>query len=611
MTGPRDKSPMLQRLLEAVHLAEQRRRLLRRAGLAVAATLVSLCLLIVLDAARPLAEWGLCVAAVLMLATALTAAGLLLAVWRGHGRELTVRDLRALAMRVERQVDCRDATLSSAVALACTSETTAGSAALRDLAVERGESMARQLDPIALLTVMRSRWPWRVCAALVVLLLFASLWQPRLPGAAVARLLQPWADLPPYARTMVNLQLDRADATQPLLEADRVRVVARVHGPAAKDPVVLVMRTGAEQTTQRLPMAYVSNGGAASTFTAELSAGRGPLRLRAEAGGARSQWVRLQPLPVPRVVRLTAEVRPPRALNLPARLIEPGHGGLDVWPGSVVTIRVEVDVALTGGAAAWSSDDGVSLWSTDVHDRELIARQTVQTPGRLRVTAHSGEGVAMVPAVSVPIRLLSDMPMITMTADDVKGLLRIAVQDELGLERIAVMLREVDGQLQPLHQWTFPPPGPEAYAVTMRLPEALMGEGGTRVLVTAVGRRGQAPTTAAHAGWPSATEPVLSASRRLTQFEGGRGSIAGGTDAGSASSAHDAFPVVEAGEPAAWTAIDLQHRGTRGPIPAENVRMPRVPLQYREAAAAYLRGLAQVTLWENPRDAGSGAVDDE
>jgi hypothetical protein len=612
--------PTTRRLLDAIHATERRRHRLRRAGLAVAATVGGFAVLIVVDAVWPLTVGGMSLAAVLLLTLVSMAAAWGVAAWRADGRGLQHRDRLNLARRIERQVGCDDRTLSSGVALAAVDGGRTDSAALRALAVERGEVMARQLDARALLTVPPSRWPWRVSAALAALLVLTACWQPRLPGAATARLAQPWADLPPYARARVTLGLEREDAAGPLLETERLRLVARVRGPAAVDAAVLVVRRDHEPKARRLPMQHVTHGDGQMTFVAELPADRAPLRLRAQAGDGRSRWMHLQPLAVPRVARLTAEVQPPDALNLPTRLIEIGPGGLDVWPGSMVTIRLEADAALAVGEVEWSVTPSGAVRRaalSPIDDgRTLIATHQVAHPGHARITARGRGGVVMTPAAAVPIRLLSHgPPTVTMTWDAAADLLRIVAEDAQGLERIELALRDAGGEARPLHAWNFPAPGPRAYAVTMRMQQdmAMPFDGTVQLRVTAMARRGQAPAVSAQADWPAATSqsadgaPSGAAAVRAdaSMRETGAGGRAGEGDD------HLAFAIVEAGRPAASTVWDHTQRGRDESPRADVAPMPRVPLQYREAAAAYLRSLTRVTLPMNHSNAGSGTPGDE
>jgi hypothetical protein len=68
--------------------------------------------------------------------------------------------------------------------------------------------------------------------------------------------------------------------------------------------------------------------------------------------------------------------------------------------------------------------------------------------------------------------------------------------------------------------------------------------------------------------------------------------------------------MIEAGVPAASTVRNAVERGRGDSLHADVPAMPRIPLQYREAAAAYVRDLSRVA-WQTqpPGTARHGAME--
>lgn len=287
-----------------------------------------------------------------------------------------------------------------------------------------------------------------------------------------------------------------------------------------------------------------------------------------------------------------------------------------MWAGSTVMVHVEADAPLAGGEAVWASSGGgaaghLALEPVGEGGRRLTTRLVVSGSGSLRITGSGRDGAAMTPAVIVPIHLLTDgPPTIMMTLDEATGLLRVTAQDSHGLEGIEVVLSGADGAVQPVGRWDFAPPGPRAYAVTLRAPGGMSAAGDMRVTVSATGQRGTTPAMSAQAFWPPTSAAATAESQGSGRGRGARGT-GGEVDVGGSSGADRAWMVVDAGEPAGWVALEQAHRGSAASRHDDDMRTPRIPLQYRDAVAAYLRGLAQVMVTVDQSHAGSRGAGDE
>lgn len=381
-----------------VERIERRRRRRRRLGLGMGGMAGILLAGIVIDGYWPLPMAGLLLVDAALLAVG---AGMLAAMRRPR------LDRWRRARRIEQSLGCMDQTLSNAVALADDAEAGRGavSGALRDRVNRRADAMVGGLAPARWAGGSRGVWAMAWSAAALGVALGVWAWRLDMAGAALARLARPWAALPPYALTQVELVVDGATP----LEGSRVRVTARVR-PAAVEAAMLLIEEEGQRTDMR-PMSRRASGqstggaGNVAMFDARVAVGRRATRLAVAAGDGRSRWVRLEPVAVPRPARLLGRVQPPVGMGLPARLLALGEAPASAPPDSVVAVTMIADLPLAGGTAQWRDEAGVTeaIALTPDGMGGLAGQFVVARSGRLRVEAWDSRGVRMTPGVEAAI----------------------------------------------------------------------------------------------------------------------------------------------------------------------------------------------------------------
>lgn len=263
------------------------------------------------------------------------------------------------------------------------------SEALIGRAVERGEAAWQAADKACVLRPELSRARTDALMMLLIAAAAAGTWlaAPQVFRAVTPRLVQPWADHPPYSPTDFTLTIDPA---APVVGDDvivRVEVSRRL-----PEWMRLIVESG--DASRPITMAPDDDGRdpARRAFTATLRRVREPIRVHAEADTGRSRSLRIVPDAEPRIIESSLRVVPP-AYTRRLPLVRAGAAGslglFDVIEGSDAAFSVTATLPLTRGGVEVRPSDGV-LISTSERTLSVSWRATTTRHVSIRPVGESG-----------------------------------------------------------------------------------------------------------------------------------------------------------------------------------------------------------------------------
>lgn len=272
--------------------------------------------------------------------------------------------------------------------LAATSDTPATvQSELARRAVAQGDERARSLPLKGMIDTapLRRTWAWSLAA----LAAFAVFWlaSPRLFAMGMPRLIQPFADHPPYSPTDFDISWEPS----PALAGDALTIRAHLSRTLPRSlELVAVDEQG--RPLDRSPMtAQIDPAAATDTrpanYTAIVRDLRAPFRFFLQGDTGRSRTITVAPEMRPRILAAELRVTPPAYTNLP----EIAHTGLNptadrdpipVLLGSTITFRARTTVELESvnqpGSAATAG--------ASVSGRDAVQQTRFDSPGRRTLT---------------------------------------------------------------------------------------------------------------------------------------------------------------------------------------------------------------------------------
>ncbi len=305
----------------------------------------------------------------LLLVGLLTGGGLV--AWRFLVRPLVDKmDDLTLALRVEEQYPILNDALASTVQFLQTPEDDlAGSPTLRREAVQRALRLVQGCDFNALVDRRGVRW-LAVAALLAIGASAFAFWQYPLAPTALARLLDPFGN---HTWTRLTVEVDGRKVKEPV----EVAKGGEFHIGGELQGYTGVFQSGAEFKTKvvvkvaieghpEIPVApevkvdpvtkEIMGIVFAKKISNDFTGQERTIRFQVRAYDSVSQWHEVRIVPPPRLTKLNGQESPqidylyPAYTDLPPRLHSPasaGHGTIDVWAGTVVTLRAAVDRPIT------------------------------------------------------------------------------------------------------------------------------------------------------------------------------------------------------------------------------------------------------------------------
>ena len=416
-----------QQLPAAVHSVERGRRVWRAVaalGAGVGAAVALLLLTTAVDAAFALPAAGLWIATTLLAGAAL---GVLVAV---VVRLATGWNTHAAARAIESRLNLTADELTTSLAFAAAPASDGTSQALRDEAVRRGEALAGRVAQTSLGDRRRVRRAWLALACVAIVLAATGVLFPRIYAAVLPRLVQPWADLPPYT----SLRFDVTVEPDAIHVGKSARITAVVTGgPTRQATLVLEHPDGCrERTTMYQKISPGNSGASADTYTLDLSQldTPGVMRFYVEAsgasgGGGRSAWREIAVLPTPLFERVHAELDypsytqwKPGVVDLlqqrPASRDADAPLQLQALVGTRVTLTAQSNVALREGVARITDRQGASSDVTLMRDAnnptQVRGGFTLARDGELSLELVGEDGSRSRSPLVVQLHALEDQP---------------------------------------------------------------------------------------------------------------------------------------------------------------------------------------------------------
>lgn len=287
----------------------------------------------------------------------------------------------------------------------------------------------------------------------VVLMLFAGLYL--LNGAAVktiaARLLHPYADVPPYS----PLQFEVTPARPKVVYGSDAELEVHVTGGAVPEGVVLLTREDATAPVSSAG-AFAMGGG---RFGQRLQRVTQPVQIAFAAGAARSPWLTVDVMRQPRVESVMLKIIPPAYSGRPAREFVLGTSELVALAGSEIEARVTSNRPLSGGEVtltpprSLSRDKPETVVARANGSKEVTLRWKVKYACLVRLDLKDITGANSAAPVELEQKMLPDNPPVvslespagvTLATPESVVPLKMEVEDDLGLARID-LVRKLSG----------------------------------------------------------------------------------------------------------------------------------------------------------------------
>ncbi|MFC5455882.1 hypothetical protein [Prosthecobacter fluviatilis] len=312
----------------------------------------------------------------------------------------------------------------------------------------------REIEALSFFSMLPRRSIRRAAlTSLAVLLVFAALCVANFAAVKTisARLLHPYADVPPYS----PLQFEVTPARPKVVYGADAELEVRVTGGAVPEGVVLLTRedAGAPVSTAG---AFAMGGG---RFGQRLQRVTQPVQIAFAAGAARSPWLTVDVMRQPRVESVMLKIIPPAYSKRPAREFALGTSELVALAGSEVEARITSNRPLSGGEVtltpprSLSRDKPETVVARASGGREVTLRWKVKSPCLVRLDLKDITGASSAAPVELEQKMLPDNPPVvslespagvTLATPESEVPLKIEVEDDLGLARID-LVRKLTG----------------------------------------------------------------------------------------------------------------------------------------------------------------------
>ncbi len=260
-----------------------------------------------------------------------------------------------------------------------------------------------------------------------------------------ARLLQPWADHPPYSPLQFTIEPD--DLT--VMYGDGLDLEVAIQGGAPPGPVILLTRTPGGDPGRA--SAYAKGGG---RFSQRLERVVRPLEVAFSSGHARSHWHTVEVIRQPRVDAATVRLFPPGYSGLADREFALGTSEVAGLVGTEVELTLSSNRPLSRGEARIEPAEGLTL-SVDgtstpatterIGDHELRFTWKLAYPGKIVVEIRDIAGTPAAAPLEIIQKVLPDEPprarlhspgpMVLATPESTVPV-SLDVEDDFGLSRV-------------------------------------------------------------------------------------------------------------------------------------------------------------------------------
>lgn len=353
-----------------------------------------------------------------------------------------------------------------------TLEITAG---LAEIAVARAADVARDVPAVEAAPVGPVGRSLGSLAAVVALIGLAALLLPRLVWTQGSRLLYPYADIPPYSRTMFEVEPGDVEVLYGSMQDIRAAIVGE-----PVDEVELVLESGGRQET--LPMFPEPDG----RWRAVLSKVTEPARYFVRSYQSRSKRYAIGVITVPQIRSVHFTVSPPRyTRQAPYRgpLPKDGIAGL---PGTRVQVTVESNRPLARGTIKIAGADqpiSLPLKPQNKGSSEVAGEFRIAGDGKFELSVVDTAGQPSLDPFCGTITLLTDQrPLIRLTQPRSRSLatptstipVAVAAEDDYGLSRLQLYRSLNDSRALPMEIALAAPPPQRSYE-TVPLPLSAYG----------------------------------------------------------------------------------------------------------------------------------------
>ncbi len=284
--------------------------------------------------------------------------------------------------------------------------------------------------------------------ALLAVIVLCFIVAPAATGIIARRLLQPYADIPPYSALKFALRPTPAE----VIYGGEILIQADISGAPLKAPVRCLTRDQSTGKIEETP-AFQENQ---SRFSRKLEKVAAPLDIAFAVGRARSAWMPVAVRTQPKVQEVILTVDPPAYSGLPRREFALGTVELTALPGSRITARVLSNRPLSGGTLQLQAIGSVTQEKEIAGIRDESHRVrfewTARAAGRITLEIHDVLGTGSGP-VQLEQKLIRDgrpEVVIREPAADVLATpetelpLEGSVTDDLELKRVT-LVRQLKG----------------------------------------------------------------------------------------------------------------------------------------------------------------------
>lgn len=305
--------------------------------------------------------------------------------------------------------------------------------------IEQAALLTEQIDiSIAVASpVLRQRAKWLLLSALsmTAYLLIAG------PGAqaSVQRVVLPWADIPSFTWTTLNIE-PASDIT--VLEGTPLEIRATTGGqrPSEEASLILIDGRGIKRSVAMSPYGDRS-------FIYTFPAVQAPLTYYGIAGDARSRHVKIRVEPRPRITAMNVVYHYPAYTDLEPRSGNKLDGNINALPGTKADVRIEINKSLRRATLTLDGEPALEMKLESADSSAWTTSLTLTRAAEYRITLTDMPGNE-VEAGRFTISLDADQsPQISFAkpgrdaqvAPDASLPLAIIVQDDFGIGPVMLL----------------------------------------------------------------------------------------------------------------------------------------------------------------------------
>ncbi len=452
-----------------------------RAGAgALAALLAAVLVAVLADAVIGFDSWALRIIDVALLAAVIVA---IVSIVRAGLRNRY--DPRRIARLLETSLGIGDSRLINAVELS--GAAAAGSASLREMAIDLGDAAAAQVKPSSVIDRRALKHALIGAGCVVAVLLSSWAAMPRLFATVLPRYVSPGSDLPTFTLLQFNVGVD----PQRIYFGKPANIHASLTSPFALPEIATAVFDVGDGRRERIAMIRSDTG----QFVLAIDRAEQSRRFYIDTPQGRSDWQTLTVLPVPLFEKVTVRYDFPAYTGWPASEGPLDARGIKALVGTKVTITVDSNMQLGGlgvldgraGSTAYLSLPEETIRSSDQKPptRDAFPRQlSVDFPiatTQYELSLTSVEGVhsetnLIVNAVAVP----DAPPTVQLAQPDIRIMVpegytvpvAAVASDDIGVKEVVLHSRVNDRAVDPkLMSLNYRNPAYATAAASIYLPE--------------------------------------------------------------------------------------------------------------------------------------------